>query len=188
MLFAVTSAKADTVTGSVYENTGGVNANLTPGSNGTLAGTFTAPSPINFNSNGTTDYTIASFIGTGGGTYTGTHGGDTLDNTLFYINGMVTVTNGEQFTTTQDDGLILVIDGVSVINQPGPHSPTQYTSTYTGPSGTYAFQLGYAEIDGAPGVLQISLPLAATPEPSSFMLLGSGLLGAAGMLRRRMKS
>jgi hypothetical protein len=52
-------------------------------------------------------------------------------------------------------------------------------------SGVYNFQLYYDETNGPPAVLTGNL--GAAPEPSSFVLLRSGLIGAAGMLRRRMK-
>lgn len=194
-LFVATSAKADTVSGTIYENTGGALANSAP--TGTLAGTFTAPSPLSFSSYGNTsntgnasaDYTIGSWLATGGGTLTSglSHAGDTMDNTLWFITGTVNVTTGETFTATHDDGLVLTIGGVTVINSPGATAPTTTTETYTGPSGIETFSLEYSEIAGPGAVLEINLPLATqTPEPSSFVLLGSGLLGAAGMLRRRM--
>ena len=53
-------------------------------------------------------------------------------------------------------------------------------------SGVYAFY--YAdEHQAASGNITSSLaaPSSVTPEPSSFALLGSGLLGAAGVLKRR---
>ena len=47
-------------------------------------------------------------------------------------------------------------------------------------AGTYTAQ------DGSVAVFQGFQPAAATPEPSSVVLLGSGLLAAAGVIRRRM--
>lgn len=195
-LLAAGTARASTVNGSIWEYGSAQAPNATPGNvpSTTPNVTFTASSPLNMNSNGAsggaTYYTIGSFLGTNPGGYTVLTGasqlGNSLDNTLFNFTGDVTVTNGETFTATHDDGMTLVIDGTYVINSPDPTSADTVTYTWTGNSGTYAFQLVYDEVDGAPAVLQVALPLSSTPEPSSMLLLGTGLLGMGGLLRRKM--
>jgi hypothetical protein len=186
-LFSFSVAHA-TVTGSIYENdsTGAgdaipANVPLT-----TPDVTFTVSTPINFTSGGL--YTIGEFLSGGGATVlTGSSElGNTLDNTLFNFTGNVTVTSGETFTAGHDDGLTLVIDGITVISAPGPTSFSNTTQTYTGPSGTFAFQLVYGECCGAPGDLSISLPLtSAVPEPSSWALMILGFFGVGFMAYRR---
>lgn len=189
-LLVTTSARANTVQGSIYENAAG-SADAVPGMvpAGTPDVTFTTNSPLNFNSNGSLDYTIGTFLQTNPGGSTILTGssqlGNTLNNTLFNFTGSVTVTNGETFTVTHDDGMTLIIDGFTVVSAPGPTSAETQTVTYGGPSGTYAFQLVYGETAGAPAVLQVNLPLAVSPEPSSILLMGTGLLGAAAGLKRR---
>ncbi|HEY2560656.1 MAG TPA: PEP-CTERM sorting domain-containing protein [Caldimonas sp.] len=108
--------------------------------------------------------------------------------TLVSFSGSVTVTNGEMFTVTHDDGLTLIIGGLDLGFNPGPTSPTTTTATYTGPSGTFAFQLVYGECCGGPAVLQVDLPFtAAVPEPESYALLLAGL-GALGFVSRRRRA
>lgn len=193
MLFAlllVGTTRADTVAGSIWEGdpTGATNATIAniPVTPANI--TFTTNSPINF-AVGALNYTIGDFLSSGTGSTILTGAGDlgnTMLNTFFYFTGTVTVTNGETFTVTHDDGLTLVIGGLTVVNVPGPTAPITTTDTYTGPSGNLPYQLVYGECCGAPAVLNISLPLTSpVPEPSSAMLLVGGLLalGAGFKLR-----
>jgi hypothetical protein len=195
-------AHANTITGSVWE---GVSANATPGNVPLTPAdvTFSTNSPIAFDSRGAcgcladgTNYTIGSFMNTStpATVFVGAaHLGDNLDNTIWDFRGTVSVTNGETFNVAHDDGLTLVIDGITVINAPGPTSPTTTTATYGGPTGNFAFELVYSEVMGPPAVLRIDLPFVGssvqgqTPLPAALPLFASGLglFGAASWRRRR---
>lgn len=105
--------------------------------------------------------------------------------TLVSFSGNVTVTNGQTFTVTHDDGLTLIIGGINLGFNPGPTAPTTTLATYTGPSGNFPFQLVYGECCGGPAVLQVDLPFtAAVPEPETYALMAAGL-GALGWVSRR---
>ena len=190
LLASSSLAQANTVSGSLYEVSQAIANNATPANvpGTTPTVTFTVPTPFTFQSGDA--YTIGEFLNSASATVlTGnSHLGDTLDGTLFNFLGTVTVTNGMQFTVTHDDGLTLIIDGITVINQPGATSPVTQTFTYNGPAGNQAFQLVYGECCGAPAELEISLPLSsAVPEPATWgmMLLGFAGLGFAFRQSRR---
>jgi hypothetical protein len=152
--------------------------------------TFSVDSPFNFSG---TSVSVGTWLGSSGafGIAENTAGtlASLMDNgnvgTLVSFAGQVTVTNGEMFTVTHDDGLTLIIDGLNLGFSPGPTSPTTTTATYTGPSGTFAFQLVYGECCGGPAVLQVDLPFtAAVPEPETYALMLAGF-GALGFIARR---
>jgi hypothetical protein len=152
--------------------------------------TFIAPSdPLSFNPGDTNPpYTLATWfrgrdrhlIFFGGAT-----GTDSLDSTIMNIVGTVTVTTGETFSVSHDDGVTLNIGGVSVIDDPGPTSVIDSMATYTGASGNKAFQLVYGECCGPPATLVVDLPLnSSIPELSTWGMMAVGF-GAIGFLAYR---
>lgn len=189
VLLSAGIAHADLVTGSVYTTTpypAPLSSSQTPP--GTLLGTF-GVSNINYFSAGGASYTVGGFLASGGGTVTGLSSSVSnmsLDNKELQLTGTTYLQAGVTYTINHDDGVYLYLGGnpIPVIASPGPNT-AQADSFTVATSGGYSFDLLYAEVNGAPATLNFNGPLA-TPEPSSFILLGSGLLTAAGMLRRRL--
>jgi hypothetical protein len=185
-IVAINTASANVVTGTIWETTTGIAQNAVPGNvppsmtPGTSGVTFSAPSnPLSFNP--TDDpgvYSLGSWLASAGATnisfFGGAASGDSLDSTIMNIIGSVSVTTGEQFSVSHDDGVTLNIGGVTVIDQPGPTSVINSTETYTGPSGTQPFQLVYGECCGAPATLVVDLPLNSVPELSTWGMMVAG--------------
>ncbi len=121
--------------------------------------------------------------------------GHLMDATIWEFVGEIsvsgTVATPESFTITHDDGATFVVNGQTVINAPGPTAPVLTTGSYTGgASGNAPFSLIYTECCGGPAVLGVSLLApenAPVPEPGSLVLFGSGLITAAGMLRKKLR-
>lgn len=204
VLVGAASAANAQIIGQLYENTGsspwptpnvgssGADANA-PIPSGLLPNvTFSVPNgALNFQSgqNGV-PYTVGGFLASGGAMIlTGAgEAGNTDDNTIITMEGLVTVVNGQTYETEHDDGLELTIGGVNVVDMPGPTAAESTPFTWTGASGTYAFSLEYSEENTAPAVLQTDLPLAAAaPDSTTTMGLLGISLSALGALGRRFK-
>lgn len=142
------------------------------------------------------NYTVGTFLSTGvppaSSVVVNTPGAlsNTADNTLYLFTGTVNVFIGETFTVTHDDGASFYINGTIIPGiSPGPTAPVTTIITYTGPSLTAAnLQIVYGECCGAPGVFQTDLPTGGNnpvPETSTLAMFGSGVIGLASLLRRK---
>lgn len=190
------SAQANVVSGRLWRVADAIAGNAIPANvpATTADVTFDVNSPLNFNAGLTPS--IGSFLASGGAynVVENTLGAlaaqlsDGITGALIEFTGFVTVTTGQVFTATHDDGLTLEIGGLTVIGVPGPTAPTVSTFTYGGPSGTFAFQLVYGECCSGAAVLQLDLPLSntAVPEPATLALVGSALAGLGWNRRRRL--
>jgi len=153
---------------------------------------FTSPTPFNYWYEGT----VAGWLASGGasGITENTAGtlaslmSDGVIGSVVEFTGCVTVNTGDQFTFTHDDGMYLAINGQDLGFLASPTSPYTETQTYTGPSGTFPFQLVYTENHAGPAVLQgDSGAFNNCPDGGSSMaLMGLGL-SALGMVSRRLR-
>jgi hypothetical protein len=142
-------------------------------------------------------YTVVAFLNnpTFSNQVNGFNPNGVADNLELVITGSLFLNAGSNsFVVGHDDGAVLNIAGFgNVVNAPGPTAFSNSPFTVNAASaGMYNFTLEYTECCGAPADLLFtvnSAPVgASTPEPSSFVLFGTGLFAAAGLVRRRIFS
>jgi hypothetical protein len=157
---------------------------------GTANATFTVNS-INFDSGASSAESYASWLTTGGGLsfITGSVFASgliqTSNTTASFFQFTGTATFPASFSIRHDDGIQLYIDGILLptTNAIDPsHPTTPELSPYAVSAGVHTFTLNYAAWNGYPEVLQA--PSIVTPEPTTMLLLGLGMLGVA-VLRRK---
>ena len=159
--------------------------------------TFSVNSPFYFSA---TDATISAWLASSGAfnILENTPGtlASLMDNgsvgTLVNFTGNVSVTNGQTFTVTHDDGLTLIIGGINLGFDPGPTGPVTTPRHLQRADRKLPVPTGLRRMLRGAAVLQVDLPFSADPVPGPIVGTGlPGLISASGGLlgwwRRRKK-
>jgi len=100
----------------------------------------------------------------------------------------VPTTGSYTFQLNSDDGSQLWLGGSMVVDNGGAHPPQIATGTATLLGGLVSGEVDFFECCGAPSGVDLTLApgTSYTPEPSTMLMLGTGILGVAGAFRRKL--
>lgn len=189
------AARANTISGTAFCNISAADASNTPAPGATPSGTecatFTASDLIFYSNGSASTNNLGSFLNfnneiVGSVNYlNGFDASSSLDNSFYQFTGTSFFVTGQTYTVAHDDGTVMNVDGVTVVNAPSPTSAVDSTFVFSGVTGNYLFTYDYTEQGGISefGTNATDNPV---PEPTSLVFLATG--GGLALLYARRRN